>query len=286
MSGHTVADPNVAFAPGALFDVNLIQYLGVAVGPLNPVDTDPVDRAARLLGIIYGNLGQIIQVVTGDGIATGNALSVAGFNFVFNGVTWDMVREGNIAGSLLVDPTDRAARLLGIAYGENAQLQQLTPADALTPNESLEVTGFNMVYDPVAGDWNRVREGNVVGSIITEDTGLNTNPRRYEKDNGFYSAVVTRAGGVATALWTIATAPARTAGQVTTIYTLEIENSTGAAVTGWLEIGGVAITVPFHVADDDSIVIDFVGGFNSGDADVNCNASVNDVVFSIKGTEA
>ena len=121
--------------------------------------------------------------------------------------------------------------------------------------------------------------------LYTEDSGANTNPRRYEKDNGFYSAVVARAGGVATALWTIATAPARTAGQVTTIYTLEIENSTGAAVTGWLEIGGGAITVPIHVADDDSVIIDFVGGFNSGDADVNCNASVNDVVFSIKGTE-
>ncbi|GAF97641.1 unnamed protein product, partial [marine sediment metagenome] len=67
--------------------------------------------------------------------------------------------------------------------------------------------------------------------LIVEDSGLNTNPRRYEKENGFYSAVVARAGGVATALYTIATAPARTAGQDTTIYTLEIENSTGAAVT-------------------------------------------------------
>lgn len=122
--------------------------------------------------------------------------------------------------------------------------------------------------------------------VNTEDTGLNTNPRRYEKDNGFYSAVVARAGGIATALWTIATAPARTAGQVTTIYTLEIENSTGAAVTGWLEIGGVAITVPIHVANNDTAVIDFIAGLNSGNADVNCNASVNGVTFSVKGTEA
>jgi len=116
--------------------------------------------------------------------------------------------------------------------------------------------------------------------------GEHTNPRRYEKDNGFYSAVVARAGGVATALWTIATAPVRTAGLDTTIYTLEIENSTGAAVTAWLEIAGAAITVPFHISDNDSVIIDFVGGFNTGDADVDCNASVNDVVFSIKGTEA
>lgn len=38
MSGHFVADPNVVIAPGALVDVNLIQYLGVAVSPANPVD--------------------------------------------------------------------------------------------------------------------------------------------------------------------------------------------------------------------------------------------------------
>jgi hypothetical protein len=157
MSGHTVADPNVAPAPGAITDVNLIEYLGVAVSPANPVDV--------------------------------------------------------------------------------------------------------------------------------EDTGLNTNPRRFERDNGFYSEVVARAGGVATALWTIATTPVRTAGQVTTIYTLEIENSTGGPVTAWLEIGGVAITVPFHIVDNDSITIDYVAGFRSGDADVDCNASANDVVFSIKGTE-
>ncbi len=123
-------------------------------------------------------------------------------------------------------------------------------------------------------------------SSLGNDLGVHTNPRRYEKDNGFYSAVVARAGGVATALWTIATAPARTAGLDTTIYTLEIENSTGAAVTAWLEIGGVAITVPFHVANDDSVVIPYPAGLDTGDADIDCNASVNAVTFSIKGTEA
>lgn len=119
-----------------------------------------------------------------------------------------------------------------------------------------------------------------------QDTGLNTNPRRYEKDNGFRSPVVARAGGVATALWTIATAPARTAGLDTTIYTLEIENSTGAAITGWLEIGGVAITVPFHVTDNDSVVIPYPAGFEVGNNDINCNASVDAVIFKINGTEA
>jgi len=110
--------------------------------------------------------------------------------------------------------------------------------------------------------------------------------RAYEKEKGFRSPCVARAGGVATPLWTTGTDPARTAGKVTTVYTLMIENATGAAVTGWLEVGGEAITVPFNVADDDSIVIDFDAGFEIGDVDVNCNASANGVNFQIVGMEA
>jgi len=122
--------------------------------------------------------------------------------------------------------------------------------------------------------------------LIVEDLGTNTNPRRYEKDNGFYSAPIARAGGVATALYTIATAPARTAGEVTTIYTLQIENETGAAVTAWLEIGGVTVTLEYHINDAETSVITFTAGLTLGDNDINCNASANDVVFQIIGTEA
>jgi len=122
--------------------------------------------------------------------------------------------------------------------------------------------------------------------LLTEDSGANTNPRQYEKDNGFYSAVTTRAGGVATAIWTIATTPARTAGLETTIYQFHIENSTGAAVTAWLEVGGVAVTPPYHVANNDTVTIPWPAGLDLGNQDINLNASVNDVVGQISGTEA
>lgn len=159
--------------------------------------------------------------------------------------------------------------------------------DALTPINLVSAGVFPFVYDPVAGDWNQWREGSQIGVPQVEDTGLNTNPRRYEKDNGFRSPVIpVGAGPVATALWTIATTPARTAGLETTIYTLTIENSTGAAITGWLEIGGTAITVPFHVNDGETAVITFVAGLEIGDNDVNCNASAAAVNFSVYGTEA
>lgn len=122
--------------------------------------------------------------------------------------------------------------------------------------------------------------------LYTVDSGEHTNPRQYEKTNGFRSPVVARAGGVATALYTVATTPARTAGQSVTIYTIEIENNTGGAVTAWLEIGGVAITVPFHVNNGNSVVIDYEAGLQVGNNDINCNASVNGVQFAIRGTEA
>lgn len=176
-----------------------------------------------------------------------------------------------------VDVTDRAARLLGIA-GRNWNLGAADVPD-LTDRwaRQLGLVDVSRYLGAAVGPAN---------PVDVRDTGINTNPRRYEKDNGFRSPVVARAGGVATALWTGATVPARTAGQSTTIYTLTIENSTGAAITAWLEIAGVAITIPYHVADNNSIVIDFVGGLTSGDFDVNCNASVNGVNFSIYGTEA
>ena len=192
----------------------------------------------------------------------------------------------NVAGgaAMNVNVTDRAARLLGIVYGDLGQLLQLVPADALAPGNSLEVAGFNFVYN--GATWDMVREGNTPGSMMVEDTGLNTNPRRYEKDNGFYSAPTTRAGGVATAMWTTATTPARTAGEETTIYSFHIENSTGGAVTAWLEVGGVAVTIPYAVVDADSVTISWPAGLDIGNQDINLNASANDVIGQISGTEA
>ena len=82
-----------------------------------------------------------------------------------------------------MDLVDRAARLLGIIYGDLGQIMQLVPADALTPGNSLEVAGFNFVYDAVAGDWNRWIEGTTAGVPQVEDTGVNTNPERWLQDN-------------------------------------------------------------------------------------------------------
>lgn len=119
------------------------------------------------------------------------------------------------------------------------------------------------------------------------------NSRQYEKNEGFVSTVTTvPAGPLAITIWAVGIAainPAggRTAGLETTVYTFEIENSTGAAVTAWLETaGGVALTPPIHVANNDTVIIDFIAGKNFGDQDLYLNASVAGVIAQICGTEA
>jgi len=195
--------------------------------------------------------------------------------------------NGNVPGTTLVDTTLIEAddywngMALLIRTGTYAgQLRRVLDFDRFTNTITLDHSVGGQI---VAG----VQYVMFFPTILkTEDLGTHTNPRRYEKDNGFRSPVVARALGVATALWTVVTVPPRTPGRVTTVYTLMIENATGAAVTGWLEIGGVAVTIPYHVANADSIVVDFPAGLNIGDNNVNCNASANGVVFQIIGTEA
>jgi len=109
-------------------------------------------------------------------------------------------------------------------------------------------------------------------------------------NNGFVSAVVARAGGVATPLWAVGVAginPAagRTAGTVSTIYTLQIENPTAGAVTAWLEVGGAVVTPDYNLNAGETAVVSFVAGLNIGNQDIDCNASVNLVEFQVVGIQ-
>ena len=121
----------------------------------------------------------------------------------------------------------------------------------------------------------------VTGSV-GDDSGKNTNPRRYEKDNGFYSAPTT-IGGAATELYTEDTDPARTSGEVITIYQLHIYNASGGAGQAWLEIDGVEVTVYYQVANTSTVVIDFPAGLTLGDNNIDVNGTA-DLVVQISGT--
>lgn len=257
-----------------LGQVDLARVLGAPLTAANPVIMGLYDAAGnRMPSMDMAARPGFVDVID----RAGRLLGIAGRNWVLGALD-------------IPDLSDRWARQLGLIDLSRVLGAALTAANPVIMG-LYDAAGNRMPSMDVAarqGFQEIVTAGAIVAAgnpFPTEDTGLNTNPRRFESDNGFYSAVVARAGGVATALWTVGTVPARTAGQITTIYTLTIENSTGAAVTGWLEIGGVAITIPYHVANNDSVVIDFIAGLRSGDADVNCNASVNGVNFQIIGTE-
>ena len=108
--------------------------------------------------------------------------------------------------------------------------------------------------------------------------------------NGFVSGSIARAGGVATALWAVGTAgvtPAagRTAGMSSTIFTLILANDTGAAITAWLEVGGVVITPVYHVNNAETAVITYEGGMTTGNQDIDVNASANGVVAQLLGIQ-
>lgn len=133
----------IPVAGGVPFDVNLIQVLGIALSAANPVIVGVFDAA--------GNRMPSMDVAARPGF---------------------------------VDMIDRAARLVGIVSGEAAQLQQLTPADGFAnPANALEVGNFPMIWDPVAGDWNRWIQSATQGIPQVQDTGVNTNPERWLQDN-------------------------------------------------------------------------------------------------------
>ena len=109
-------------------------------------------------------------------------------------------------------------------------------------------------------------------------------------NNGFVSAVIPRIGGVATPLWAVALgavnpAAGRTAGTISTIYTLTIENPTAGAVTAGLEVGGVVVTPEYNINAGETAVISFVAGLNIGTQNIDCNASANLVEFQLAGIQ-
>ncbi|GAJ18212.1 unnamed protein product, partial [marine sediment metagenome] len=118
------------------------------------------------------------------------------------------------------------------------------------------------------------------GRLLTIDTGEHTNPRRYEKDNGFVSAPIPVAVALtAVQVWAAGVAcvrnpsdvPAngRTVGNITTVYTMELRNPDAAVQTAWLETtGDVVVSIVYELNANDSLIIDFPAGKTFGDMDL------------------
>lgn len=95
-------------------------------------------------------------------------------------------------------------------------------------------------------------------TVITEDSGVHSNPRKYETDHAFRSQVLTLTDGLAHALYTLTTTPARTAGESVFIYKIRLYNHGGGLATVQLEQpAGTMIGLPVAVDDRTSLNEDF-----------------------------
>lgn len=247
--------------------------------------------------ILTGDMKDQAREITGWVQATG-VITVAP-RFVNPSVS--LLSADVVATDVIIPVVDASVFGLGAAYiwdaAPNAEEVTITNVDTVLNQLTIAAPGLVNAYTVAANAAISMSptilddvEFTLMPPTKTVDTGEHTNPRRLESDSGFTSAVVTRVGGVATPLWAdglaaVYPAAGRTAGLVTTIYTIEIENATGAPVTAWLEVGAVAITVPFHINDGEAAIIPYDAGKTVGNVDVDCNASANDVVFAIMGTQ-
>lgn len=128
------------------------------------------------------------------------------------------------------------------------------------------------------------------------ELGEHSNPRRFESDHGFVSAVVAVGGAPPVQIWAVGLpcvenpsgipADGRTDGNKTTVYHIEIENPDAAAQTLWFEDEDAnVISVDYHIATDDTLIIDFIAGKTYGDRDIYINGSVATLEVQISGTE-
>lgn len=83
-------------------DDNAVTHLATIAG-----DTTSIDGKDLMLGTDFSNVLGTASLVLGtqaDAVAnTADGVQTTNFNMVFNGTTWDRVREGGTAGSFLVD---------------------------------------------------------------------------------------------------------------------------------------------------------------------------------------
>jgi len=207
---------------------------------LRPGYVDVIDRAARLLGIVYGSLGQLQQRATSLDLYTalrqsGSELSTS--NPIFTGI---VDASGNRMPSMdastrpgYVDIIDRAGRLLGVVYGSQAQqlLQRASTYEALVTirQGGAELSATNPIY-----------------SSITDVTKVAT-PH-------YYSPVHLGAGGTGT-IWTPA------AGKKIRLKRVQI--SVNAATQIDLRFVAAAFETYFLPANG-SVVVNFVGTNREG----------------------
>jgi len=121
---------------------------------------------------------------------------------------------------------------------------------------------------------------------IASGVKVHTNPRRYEKDYGFYSSPVLIGSGL-TAVYTYGTSPAKTSGTSLTIYTIDMQNPTSGTINVCLlDKNGNRLTIDFIIPANDALFKDYPAGFNLGNQQIYASGTIGGVRLQIVGTEA
>lgn len=164
------------------------RQLGIVTSITDPVtisglsEIDVTDRAGRLVGIVYGENAQLQQRTTTNELlvqltSSGIEIDPRDRNWTLAFATDSIDVSGSsitISGTPDVNVTDRANRLVGIVYGESAQLQQRPATFELLA----QLTSAGAEIDPRDRNWTlafATDSVDVSGSTITTTTAP-TNP--------------------------------------------------------------------------------------------------------------
>jgi len=139
-----------------------------------------------------------------------------------------------------------------------------------------EISGFQKIWSINYSGLQNVASG----------VKVHTNPRRYEKDYGFYSSPVIIGSGL-TAVYSYGTSPAKTSGTALTIYTIDMQNPTSGVINiCLLDKNGNRLTIDFIIPANDALFKDYPAGFNLGNQEVYASGTSSGVRLQIVGTEA
>jgi len=299
----------MATADGAANGTTIVAPQVPALGEFGLGEANDFWRDAEVL-LLTGEMKDQLRRVTGWVQATGT-LTV---DHRFNNPNVSLLTGNVLADAVIIPVVDASVFSAGEAYIwdlANAETVTITLVDTVLNQLTIAAPGLVNGYTVAAGAAISMSPrilGPVVGPpavpgtmflimtpMKTQDTGEHTNPRRYEKDNGFVSAPIAVVGP-ATLLWAPGTpcvrnpsgvpANGRTAGGITTVYTMELRNPNVAAQTAWLETtGAVVVSVVYEIAANDTTIVDFVAGKTFGDMDLYVNGSVAAIECQLEGTE-
>ena len=193
----SIENPAIAYDPAT--DRFKVDIEAMTIGT---IPTDPIDRAARLLGIIYGDVGQLLQRPTTRDLLV--QLRAAGVEIDPRNRLWtitealnrnwtltssdivDLYRKGTpthfsitTSGTIVTPTSGKKLRLLGFMFSSNADivtsLRWASGGSDMYPLQQKGVVGFNLIGLACEGDTDEVlygylsAAGTMKGTVFTEE---------------------------------------------------------------------------------------------------------------------